>query len=123
MGDGEGTPATVRVTRRHEVPERPPIRLAVGDRVVVGRRDTEWPAFVFVETASGSGWVPSRHLSTDSGAAIVLHPYDTTELPAVTGDILSVLSRDDESGWLWCRSEDGREGWVPVRCVADHREA
>jgi len=30
---------------------------------------------------------------------------------------LEVVDRDDESGWLWCRSADGREGWVPSRSV------
>jgi hypothetical protein len=39
-------------------------------------------------------------------------------LTARPGEILEVLDRDDESGWIWCRSTDGREGWVPSRSVA-----
>jgi hypothetical protein len=101
----------------HEIPERPPIRLSPGDQVQVGRRDTEWPEFVFVTSAHGEGWVPARHLSADLGPAIVRAAYDTTELPTLPGDVLEVLEEDRRSGWLWCRSAAGREGWVPVKTV------
>jgi hypothetical protein len=101
----------------HAIPERPPLTLASGDVVTVGRRDGDWPAFVFVTAPQGSGWVPSRHLSADAGRAVVQTPYDTTELATRSGEILEVIDRDDESGWLWCRSTDGREGWVPSRSV------
>jgi hypothetical protein len=107
----------VVATEAHVIPERPPLALASGDLVTVGRRDSDWPAFVFVTTARGSGWVPARYLSADAGQAVVETPYNTTELATRSGEILEVLVRDDESGWLWCRSTDGREGWVPNRTV------
>jgi hypothetical protein len=107
----------VVATESHAIPERPPLSLASGDVVTVGRRDGDWPAFVFVTTARGSGWVPSRYLSADTGRAVVVTPYNTTELATSSGEILQVIDRDDESGWLWCRSTDGREGWVPSRSV------
>ncbi|MBO0827835.1 MAG: hypothetical protein J2P24_08640 [Streptosporangiales bacterium] len=105
---------TVVATVAHEIPERPPIRLAVGQPVRVGDRDTEWPEFVFVTAADGAGWVPARNLSASSGAAIVLTAYDTTELPTRAGEVLQVVAEDLAGGWLWCRSREGREGWVPV---------
>jgi hypothetical protein len=98
----------------HEIPDRPPLRLAVGEAVLVDRRDTRWPAFVFVRSDRGEGWVPSRHLSSDTGAATVLTPYDTAELAVTVGDVVAVVGRDDDSGWWWCQAGDGREGWVPV---------
>ena len=101
----------------HEIPERPPLSLAAGDVVAVGRRDDDWPAFVFVTAAHGSGWVPSRHLSVETGQAVMVTAYDTTERPTRVGETLEVVARDDESGWLWCRSADGREGWVPSRTL------
>lgn len=107
----------VVATEAHAIPERPPLSLAPGDVVTVGRRDRDWPAFVFVTAARGSGWVPSRHLSADAGQAVVQTAYDTTELATRSGEILELVARDDESGWLWCRSADGREGWVPSRTV------
>lgn len=101
----------------HEIPDRPPLRLSVGQRVDVGDRDTEWPEFVFVTAPEGSGWVPARHLSEPSGSAVVRTEYDTTELPTDVGEALDVLAEDLASGWLWCRSREGREGWVPLRTL------
>ena len=101
----------------HEIPERPPLSLAAGDVVAVGHRDDDWPAFVFVTAARGQGWVPSRHLSLEAGQGVVVTAYDTTELPTRVGETLDVVACDDESGWLWCRSADGREGWVPSRTL------
>ena len=40
----------VVATEAHVIPERPPLSLASGDVVTVGRRDSDWPAFVFVIT-------------------------------------------------------------------------
>lgn len=103
-----------RAVSDHEVPAREPIRLEPGDEVTVGERDTQWPAFVFVTGGSGEGWVPSRHLSASAGSAAVITPYDTTELELAAGEEVTVLNRDDASGWWWCRRADGSTGWVPV---------
>ncbi len=92
--------------------------MAVGDEVTVGDRDQEWPAFVFVTTPRGSGWVPARHLTSSSASAVVVEAYDTTELPTEVGDDLDVIHEDTDSGWIWCRSVVGREGWVPIKTVS-----
>jgi hypothetical protein len=108
----------VRAIQRHEPSERPPIQIVPGEDVTVGERDTDWPAFVFVTTADGAGWVPARYLSAaEPGAATVVTAYDTTELATEVGEVVDVVVRDDEGGWLWCRSASGREGWVPVRAL------
>jgi hypothetical protein len=93
------------------------MRLEPGEQVVVGERDTTWPEFVFVTSDHGEGWVPARHLSAGHGPATVEESYDTTELPTVEGELLEVIRRDDQSGWWWCRSSDGREGWVPINTL------
>jgi len=102
----------------HQIPERPPIRVRVGDRVVVGDRDSDWPAFVFVTAEAGSGWVPERHLDRHGAGATVTEAYDTTELPTEEGQELEVLREDRAGGWLWCRAQSGREGWVPERTLS-----
>jgi SH3 domain len=109
--------ARVRVLSAHEVPQRPPIRVAAGQHVEVGERDTTWPAFVFITTEDGSGWVPSRHIDTSSDPPVMLAPYDTTELPARAGDMLTVLVHDELSGWTWVRDSRGQEGWVPDSAI------
>ena len=118
MTVGSGS-AQVTVVTAHQIPERAPIQIAPGDRVTVGERDTTWPAFVFVTTERGNGWVPARHLEVNEGVALVNVAYDTTELPTSVGEPLDVLHRDDDSGWLFCRNGEGREGWVPVSTVSD----
>lgn len=101
----------------HEIPERRPLQLSVGDVVDVGERDTEWPAFVFVTTAHGTGWVPARHVSAAAGRKVAVQAYDTTELATSAGDSLLIVDEDLPSGWSWCRSVDGREGWVPMNTL------
>ena len=39
----------------HAIPDRPPLRLAVGEQVLVGDRDSGWPEFVFVTATHGAG--------------------------------------------------------------------
>ena len=107
----------VVATVAHQVPDRAPLQLTVGQIVQVGDRDTEWPEFVFVTADHGAGWVPARHLSSRSGSAVVRTAYDTTELPTDSGETLQVLEEDQQSGWVWCRSGTGREGWVPLKTV------
>lgn len=83
----------------------------------MGEHDTQWPAFVFVTTSHGTGWVPARHLSRLSDdTASVQTAYDTTELATQVGEVLDVITEDRDSGWLWCRSAAG-QGWVPVNTV------
>ncbi|WP_425955639.1 SH3 domain-containing protein [Xylanimonas sp. McL0601] len=103
----------VVVTSDHVIPDRPPIEPRPGDRADVGEQSTDWPAFVLVTTASGSGWVPERYLDDERPTATVLHPYDTRELPASAGERLTVIEDDAESGWSWCANTAGRTGWVP----------
>lgn len=85
----------------------------------MGEWDTDWPAFVFVTTDHGSGWVPGRYLAISGSSASVVTGYDTTELSAETGTEVDVLVDDAESGWSWCRSGAGVEGWVPNRVLSD----
>ena len=105
----------VRAIRAHVIPDRPPVRVAAGERVAVGECDTTWPAFAFVTTTVGSGWVPARYISydTSTGNGVMLEPYDTTELATVAGEVLTVVTADELSGWTWVRNTAGLEGWVP----------
>lgn len=106
-----------RAAVAHEIPARAALRLEIGEVVDLGERDKEWPEFVFVTTTHGAGWVPARHLRLSGPGAVVEVPYDTTELATRAGEVLDILAEDRQSGWLWCRAADGREGWVPVRTL------
>ncbi len=107
----------LRVTAAHTIPQRPPIRVTPGQQVQAGQRDTDWPAFVFITTDDGAGWVPERHLDTSSAPAVVITAYDTTELATTGGEELTLIEQDDPSGWARVRNAAGREGWVPLRTI------
>lgn len=105
------------LTADHEIPRRAPLTIGPGEVVQIGERDTEWPAFVFITSARGSGWVPARLIDAEGATGTVRAPYDTTELPASRGEQVDVIRDDVESGWSWCRNVEGREGWVPNRVL------
>jgi hypothetical protein len=107
----------LRAVAAHVIPQRPPIQVTPGQRVRAGQHDTQWPAFVLVTTEDGSGWVPERYLDTSSDPAVVTTGYDTTELATTAGEELTLLKKDEPSGWAWVRNAAGREGWVPLPTV------
>ena len=76
------------------------------DTIVAG------PSTTASSTERGTGDPPP-------GTAVVQVPHDTTELPTRVGEVLEVLTEDLLSGWLWCRADNGRQGWVPVAAVED----
>jgi hypothetical protein len=105
---------TLRAAAAHPIPQRLPIQVVPGQQVHVGQHDTDWPAFVFVTTDDGAGWVPERYLDTSRDPAVVVTAYDTTELATAAGEELTLLERDDPSGWALVRNAEDRKGWVPL---------
>jgi hypothetical protein len=112
-----GDMTLLRATVAHTIPQRAPIQLAPGQQVQLKKHDPDWPAFVFVASEDGEGWVPERYLETSSDPAVVLTAYDTTELPTTAGEELTLLERDDPSGWAFVSNAEGRQGWVPLNTV------
>ena len=100
----------LRATAAHTIPQRPPIQVTPGQQVQAGQQDTDWPAFVFITTSDGAGWVPRRHLDTSSDPAVVTIAYDTTELATTAGEELTLINQDDPSGWAWVRNAAGLAG-------------
>ncbi|WP_254460200.1 SH3 domain-containing protein [Xanthomonas sacchari] len=92
-----------------------PIRIATGERVVLGVRDEEWPAFVWITGAAGSaGWAPLTWLQpTGDGHAVALRDYDARELDAAQGD--TVVLHHEYGDWWWAERADGTQGWLPAR--------
>jgi hypothetical protein len=111
----------VRATVAHLPPDRPALEVEEGTVVVTGALDDEWPAFRWCIDEDGvAGWVPDRHLRHEGpGRARCARAYSTRELAVDPGDVLELVTRDDESGWHWCRDAARRGGWVPARALLE----
>ena len=95
-----------------------PIRGAAGDRLTLGRRDDEFPGWVWATAADGrAGWIPESWLRVEDDSGYFIRDYTAAELPLEPGDVVS--GELVESGWLWATNASGREGWAPLDCLAD----
>ena len=107
---------TYRAVKPWQVHYPDPIRGAAGDRLTLGRRDDEFPGWVWAMTADGrEGWVPESWLRVEGESGVLLRDYDAAELPLETGD--KVSGDLVESGWLWATVAGGRMGWAPLDCL------
>ena len=101
------------VTHAYTTSYPEPLRLTQGARVDIGDRESEWPGWLWCTAADGTqGWVPASWLKRTGATGILLRDYDATELTAPKGETVAVLSA--EAGWYWCRTDDGRVGWLPA---------
>jgi hypothetical protein len=93
-----------------------PIAFNAGDRLVVEDRVSEWLGWIWCTTPKGKrGWAPESYIQRKGDKGVALRSYAATELSVTEGEELMIL--DEESGWLWCRHEDGRLGWVPTEHI------
>lgn len=105
-----------RAISEYEVSYPHPVVFKAGDSVKIIKSDASWPGWVWVEISDGNqGWAPRSVLAAgneDNGESVALAHYNGTELSAAKGERLEGLH--EESGWVWCRGEDGSEGWFPL---------
>ena len=108
----------MRAVAAWEPSDRAPIVLGVADTVTVGRRDTDWPGFVWCTDSAGvAGWVPEELLATiGTGRAEATENYSAVELAVQPGS--EVVGHRVIAGWRWCVAHDGAEGWVPERVLS-----
>lgn len=105
-----------RVIVAHHLPEREPIRVAKGDTVTLGERDSDWPQFVWTTLAQGlGGWIPAALFDREAGEAVAQEDYDTRELSAEAGEILTL--HREQVDWWWAENVRGEQGWIPARCI------
>ncbi len=105
-----------RVIAAHRAPDRPSIRVAAGDAVSLGERDSDWPQFVWATLAQGlGGWIPAALFDRDSGTATALQDYDTRELSTDIGEIVTLHYPQED--WWWSENASGESGWIPARAL------
>lgn len=107
---------TVRVHTPHKASYAEFIAVKKGTQVALGRRDSEWPGWIWCTNDSGkSSWVPETYLDIHEKTGIFRQDYDARELTVEIGDLLAVET--EAAGWLFCRSKSGEFGWVPKKCT------
>lgn len=96
-----------------------PVLLFKGEEVKVGERfleDTDWPGWIWCETGRGEkGWVLEKVLKIEDDKGVVVEDYSSRELSVKAGQKLEALT--NEGGWIWCKTEFGEIGWVPLKNV------
>jgi len=106
------------VTQAHTKSYADPLVVRKNDIVEVGDRDDEWPGWIWsVDKAARGGWLPEEIVERTGEAGRIREAFDTTELTVDVAGV--VLGGRIVAGWQWCRRADGREGWVPVRCLRE----
>jgi len=90
-----------------------PVELVAGDRVTLGKQDSEYPGWIWAtSTRTGkSGWVPEIYLKVDNDLGIAQRVYTAREIAGEEGEIVRVL--EELLGWSWVEAPDGRQGWMP----------
>ena len=96
-----------------------PVILYKGEDVKVGERftvDPDWPGWIWCENKRGEkGWVLERVLEVDHDKGLVVEDFNSRELNVKTG--LKLKAFRSEAGWIWCETESGEIGWVPLKNV------
>lgn len=94
-----------------------PIRGAAGDRLALGRRDDEYPGWVWATAADGrAGWVPESWLQVEGEHGVLRRDYTAAELPLAIGE--TIKGELQLNGWLWATNTAGKQGWVPFDCLS-----
>jgi SH3-like domain-containing protein len=107
---------TLRSACAHKASYEDPLAGSAGDELEVGPADVEWPAWRWCTATDGrKGWIPQALLEGAGSRRRLARDYDARELTVRAGERIEVLVT--ESGWVRCRTEDGREGWLPGGCV------
>jgi len=105
-----------KVIKDYKTPFSNPLILKKGYKVQIEEKECEWPGWIWSITQDGkSGWIPENYLEIKGYNAELLKDYNATELNATIGEFF--LIENEESGWLWVSSENGRSGWIPLENV------
>jgi SH3-like domain-containing protein len=56
-------------------------------------------------------WVPEAFIEINGELAVLAVDYDSTELTVAAGASVEILT--EVAGWVWCRDQEGRLGWLP----------
>jgi SH3-like domain-containing protein len=104
----------LRVKAPHKASFEYSVVFKKGDKVRIAKEDPEMPGWFWCKNKDGLwSWIPQEYLARSDSEGTITHSYDTTELTVAVGEILEHLR--EVSFWTFCRTSDGRKGWVPTK--------
>lgn len=112
-----------RATKDYQASSLDPIAVDAGEAFVVSERTNAWEdnsawIWIYCTNQRGkSGWIPKNiiQMDADGQTGTTRTPYNAIELTITAGQELAI--EQEESGWFWCRDQQGRRGWVPISHV------
>lgn len=109
-------PRQATVIKPYEAAYPEPFRAITGARVKILPSPEEWPGWLWCRADSGElRWVPTNHLDVEGSIGCFSRDYDSTEISAEIGE--KIVALEVWAGWVWCRTEKGSFGWLPLECL------
>jgi SH3-like domain-containing protein len=102
------------VVQQHKSNYPDPVSFATGDKLLIGKQDTEYPGWVRVTDKKGTvGWAPLAYiaLNEDGHNGVALVSYSATELDVEPGE--HVIVEFEHCQWCWVTHKSKGAGWVP----------
>ncbi|MBT3785243.1 hypothetical protein HOF92_09710, partial [bacterium] len=82
----------------------------------IGRRDHEFPGWIWVETKDGNeGWAPEKILEIVGNLGVTSENYSARELDVDQGELLDVMR--ELNGWFLVQKQNGETGWISSSCL------
>ena len=108
-------PSLVVIAHRSSFPD--PIQFSPGDLLDLGKRDEEYPGWIWVRDLSGREGVAPECFSdaATNGRGVALEQYDSTELDTSVGEQVTCIR--ELCSWVWVESEQGKHGWIPAKTI------
>jgi uncharacterized protein YgiM (DUF1202 family) len=111
------------VVKDYQAEYSDPIAVEAGETFAVSEKNSAWddnPEWIWVwctDQRGKSGWVPKNIIQMDAKSQMGSShaAYNAIELTVSADQELTI--EQEESGWFWCRDQQGKRGWVPISHV------
>ena len=109
--------ARARVAKPYAPEPGQPVQLQAGDIVYIGEESLVYPGWVRIRVPDGrKTWAPEAYVRGREGEeGRFLVDYDARELQVEKDTPVTLLL--ELRGWTWVRTDDGREGWLPLETL------
>lgn len=110
----EKDPQFKKIIKSYEIAYPDPLILKIGDIVTIIKKEEtpECVGWYFCKDQNGKeGWISKDFMTIEDSTGIMIKDYSAKEIAVEINDEVSVIS--ESCGWVWCKKENGDEGWLP----------